>query len=1077
MRCLVSCRRSSILRSIHSGYTITKVNCVLIRLALSLFPLLRCEMLQVVVDRHPMTLEIDSGSPVALIGQDTFHSHWPEQPELHSSPIDLAMWEETPVQILGWFWVSVETPTGSERLPIFVGAANGCNLLGRQWFHALGIRIDSRSQLHSISAPGQGGNNLPPNLRDFECFKPGLGEYRGDPISFSPDPTVKPKFCNARKIPYARKSIVSEEIDRNVQDGVWKGPLTTSEWATGIVPVYKPGKRPRLCGDYRLTVNKAIKPDRYPMPTIEDAFSALSGGTVFSKLDLTQAYTQIPVDDASAKLLTVNTHRGLFSVHRLPFGVSAAPGIFQRIICELLAGIEGTVVWLDDLLVQGKTKEEHDQPLMEIADRISKMGLRANPDKCEFYKDNLDYLGWHLDKDGKEPLRSRVSALLDAPAPQEIGELQSFVGKLNFYDKFLPHRATVCEPLYRLYDEGTAWRWGAKEQEAFDAAKEMLCSGDLLVHYDLDRELVLSCDASPVGLGAVLAHVFDEGERPIEYASRALNAAERNYSQIDKEALSIVFAVKKFHRYLAGRRFAIYTDHKPLLGIFGKESKVPKIVSPRVERWMITLGCYDYDLRFRPGKNHGNADALSRLIVPATAPNAVPEPHGLFLMTGRTSPHLNWQQVAENTAKDAEMQQLMQWVQKGWPTSDPGAKWRPFYKRRMELSVSRGCLLWGIRVIIPPSLQAQALRHLHAAHLGIVKSKRLARVLMWWPGLTGHIENMVATCPACQANRAHAPALPVTPWPEAKGPWQRLHVDFAGPFHGRHFVVLVDSFSGWIDIGWVQGPTTDAAIRFLEKSFRYNGLPLTIVSDNGAAFRSAKFHEFCATRGIRQMFAAPRHPQTNGRGERAVRTAKEKLDAVEGEDWEHKVDIVADALRTTPGEDGKSPNELLMGREIRTMMTLVRPHPEILDRELTQAVRFSPGDKVWYLRYGCKEWQPATVTDLLGSRMARLDVEATRHFDQLRRRADGAGAGATVPGVVLENPLPQRQPQAGPVPNPQPTPTDSNPNAQQPNGLPISNLGRGRARRSRRRAISPNPGGRGRQQPARSSRNPNPQYC
>jgi hypothetical protein len=151
-----------------------------------------------------------------------------------------------------------------------------------------------------------------------------------------------------------------------------------------------------------------------------------------------------------------------------------------------------------------------------------------------------------------------------------------------------------------------------------------------------------------------MSHVFSEGEKPVEYASRPLNRAEKNYSQLDKEALSIIFAVKKWHCYLAGRKFIIYTDHKPLLGIFGRD-KQPKVMSPRMERWLITLGCYDYELRYRKGRDHGNADALSRLIVPENAPERVPEPHGLFLMTGVGSPHLTWEEVATDTAMDPEL--------------------------------------------------------------------------------------------------------------------------------------------------------------------------------------------------------------------------------------------------------------------------------------------------------------------------------------------------------------------------------------------------------------------------------------
>ncbi|KAJ1524592.1 hypothetical protein ONE63_011078 [Megalurothrips usitatus] len=800
---------------------------------------------------------------------------------------------------------------------------------------------------------------------------------------------------NARKVPFPKQQAVELEIERKVADGVWRGPLQTAEWATPIVPVFKGTGRPRLCGDYRITVNHVITPDHYPMPTVEDVFSTLCGGTVFSKIDLTQAYTQVPVDEATAKVLTVNTHKGLFSVHRLPFGVSAAPGIFQRLICDLLAGLDGVKVWLDDILVRGRTRQEHDALLHEVLTRLSAAGLRVHAEKCQFYMTSLDYLGFHLDAEGVTPLPDRVAAIANAPAPTNVSELRAFLGKLNFYDKFLPHRATVCEPLYRLLDKEAKWVWGDQQKDAYQRAKDMLCSSDLLVHYDLNKEVVVAADGSPVGVGGVISHICppDDSERPIEYASRALSAAERNYSQLDIEALSIIFAVKKWHRYLAGRKFVILTDHQPLVWLFGRQKPMPQVLSPRVERWLITLGCYDYEIRHRPGKLHSNADALSRLVIPGTAPSDTPEPCGLFLMTGIGSPHLTWEQVAEHTAKDETLQRVLNWAREGWPSQDPGGEAGVYYKKRLEVSVSRGCLLWGERVIVPPSLRQAALRHLHAAHMGIVKSKSLARVLFWWPGLATQIEDMVARCPNCQATRAQPPALPVTPWPQPTGPWQRLHIDFAGPFYGKNFLVVVDAHTGWMDIGLVSGHTTEEAMRCLRTCFNYNGLPFTIVSDNGSAFTARKFREFCATRGIRQLFTAPRQPSSNGRAERMVRSGKEMLErqVLDGQDWQSRVDNVLDSLRSTPGEDGKSPNERLMGRQVRTALWLVRPKPEGLE-PASQSVRFSPGDPVWFKKFGSKKWHAATVARQHGNRMSILDNGAVRHHNQLRRRAGAAAA-------------------------------------------------------------------------------------
>ena len=654
--------------------------------------------------------QVDNGCPVAIISEQTYRSVRPHLPPLYPSDLGLRQWTTSPVDIKGFLLIKLTVRSREYVLPLYIGAGSGCNLLGRQWFKPFGIQVEIASEpvscevqpapypVHSMS-PGQATDFLPEAVRKFECFRPGLGCYRGPPVSLRLDPAARPRHLPWRQVAFARKRAVSEEIDRNVREGVYRGPLEHSEYATPIVPIFKRDRRhPRLCGDYRSTINQALEVVKYPMPIVEDALSALANCKVFSKLDLEQAYTQLPVDEESAKLLAVTTHKGIFSVHRVPFGISSGPAIFQRRVCTLLAGIEGVVVWLDDILIAGGNQQDHDERLIEVLRRLSDAGLRLHATKCELNKPNLEYLGFNLDADGLTPLRSRISAVLDAPSPRDVGELRSFIGKMVFYDKFLPNRATILAPLYRLLRDDVQYSWGQEEAKSFLEAKELLCSANLLVHYDLEKELIISCDASPVGLGAVLAHRFADGtERPVEYASRALSKAERNYSQTDRETLSIVFAVNKWHRYLAGRKFEIFTDHKPLLGLFGTSKPIPKVLSPRVERWLVQMGCYNYNVQYRPGKMHGNADTLSRLCIPGTAPKDedVPEPAGLFLLTSVESPHLTAEQVAKETAKDPELQQVMTWVREGWPTRAPEGEFKRFLLTRGTRSRSPGTAYCG----------------------------------------------------------------------------------------------------------------------------------------------------------------------------------------------------------------------------------------------------------------------------------------------------------------------------------------------------------------------------------------------
>ena len=343
-------------------------------------------------------------------------------------------------------------------------------------------------------------------------------------------------------------------------------PVKFSEWAAPIVPVLKPDGSVRICRDYKVTVNKVSQLDNYPIPSLEDLYAKLSGGKFFTKLDLSHAYEQICLDEASKKYTTINTHKGLFCYNRLCYGISSAPGIFQRVMEQLLADIPKLVVRIDDILFAGESLAENLHILEEVLQRLSKAGIRLKKSKCVFLSTQMTFCGHIVDKDGLHTCKNKVEAIEKAPAPKNVTELRSYLGLLNFYGKFLRNLSSILAPLHQLLKKDAKWVWKVNQQRAFNKTKEMLQSATVLTHYDDKKELLLSCDASPYGLGAVLSHRMPDGsEKPISFASRSLAPAEKNYSQLDKEGLAVVFAVKKFHQYLFGRRFSIFTDHKPLL--------------------------------------------------------------------------------------------------------------------------------------------------------------------------------------------------------------------------------------------------------------------------------------------------------------------------------------------------------------------------------------------------------------------------------------------------------------------------------------------------------------------------------
>ena len=450
------------------------------------------------------------------------------------------------------------------------------------------------------------------------------------------------------------------------------------------------------------------------------------------KLDLGHAYEQMLVDENSREFLTINTHKGLFRYNHLPYGISSAPGIFQRTMQGLLQGIPSTGVLLDNILITGPNTKEHLDNIEKVLGPLSDAGLRLKAEKCQFMKPVLKCLGHRIDAEGFNPVDAMVKAIKDAPTPANASELKSFLGMLNFYGKFMPDLSSTLEPLHELLRKDICWKWGTEQQEAFDKAKNRLQSSDVPVHYDPEKELMVSCDASPYGIGAVLAHVMKDGsEKPVAYASRTLSTAERNYGHLDKEALAVVFAVKKFRQFLFGRHFKIFTDHKPLLGLLNRERATPLMASSGMQRWALTLLAYEYELIYRPGEPNGNADALSRLprpVVPETTP--IPGDIVHLLETVNTS-HVDATKVKLWTTRDPVLSQVLQFVLHGWPMAVNEEALKPYFARREELSVHAGCLLWGSRVVIPPQGREEVLNILHETHSGVVKMKSLARSYVW----------------------------------------------------------------------------------------------------------------------------------------------------------------------------------------------------------------------------------------------------------------------------------------------------------------------------------------------------------
>ena len=313
------------------------------------------------------------------------------------------------------------------------------------------------------------------------------------------------------------------------------------------------------------------------------------------------------------------------------------------------------------------------------------------------------YLGHIISAAGLKPSPHKIKAIVDAPQPTKVSELKSFLGLISYYAKFLPNLADLLAPLYKLLQKNQRRHCSTEQDKAYKDAKHLLTTSEVLTHFDSSKPLRIACDASPYGVGAVLSHVDEDKEQPIAYTSRSLSAAERKYSQLDKEALAIVFGVTRFHQFVYSRHFTLYSDHKPLIHIFNEAKSVPIMASVCLQKWTLTLSGYSYSIKYKKGSLQGNADALSRLPLP-DCPDVFPvAPEVIASLEQLSTMPLSVTQLRTLTSPNPVLAKVRHFLYTGWPLSlqDELAELKPFWYRKHELSVQDDVLLWGSRVVIP----------------------------------------------------------------------------------------------------------------------------------------------------------------------------------------------------------------------------------------------------------------------------------------------------------------------------------------------------------------------------------------
>ena len=589
------------------------------------------------------------------------------------------------------------------------------------------------------------------------------------------------------------------------------------------------------------------------------------------------------------------------------------------------------------------------------------------------------------------------------PAPTDKKGVERLLGTVNYLGKFIPNLATVTEPFRVLLRKDIEFQWSHEQDKALQEIKSILTKdgGPFLRFFDVQKPVTISCDASPTGLGGVLL----QDQRPVAYASRSLTDAESRYAQIEKDFLAVQFSLERFNQYTYGKRVTIESDHKPLEAIV---KKALASAPPRLQRILLRMQKYDYMLEYKPGKELVLPDMLSRAPLPETANGSMEEEIALHvhLLTSNlpvSKPKL--EEIKRATADDPSLKELKETIKSGWPEtkSQTPANIQIYWNVRDELSEVEGILLKNDRIIVPPSMRKEMLQRIHQGHMGIEKSKRRARDVLYWPGMNSQISDMISRCTICLQHQRQNTKEPMIPSRIPSKPWEVVATDLF-TWDKSEYLIIVDYHSRYFEVAKLPNTKSTTVITYTKSMFARHGIPSQVISDNGPQYASKDFSLFAEQWEFKHTTVSPRYPQANGLVEKEVQTVKNILTKAKQDRRDPYLGLLE--YRNTPIDDVGSPAQLLMSRRLRSIIptTDAQLQPKVLDpHKVKEKLRLKQEKQKHYFDQHAKHlptlekgdrirvqmgshWKPGVVTEHAGTpRSYRIRTDEGREYRRNRR--------------------------------------------------------------------------------------------
>lgn len=855
--------------------------------------------IKVSCEGKPISFKVDTGSSCNVLPLHVFKS-LQSKATIQPTSQRLTSYSGHKLAVVGRVVLLTEHNFKYFPLEFVVVRGTSCTLLGLPSCSELGLVHVVHDITHSIA-------------REYASVFEGLGSL---PCKYSLrlKDGCTPVVHSPRRVPFRLHDQLKTTLNDMEKSGTICKVREATDWVHPIVTVLKPNGDLRVCLDPS-DLNKNIMREHYALPTTAEIFAKLSQATVFSTLDATSGFLQLQLDEESSKLTTFATPFGRYRFLRLPYGISSAPEVFHRTVSEIFEDLPGVETYIDDILVHGRTKDEHDERLRAVLKRCQEVNFRLNRNKCKFEQDSIKYLG-HVICQGKiQADPEKIKAIVDMPIPENKDDVRRLLGMATYLGKFCPELSTVSAPLRELMKKNCEWLWTGSHQQALEDLKHLVCRAPALKMFDPSQAATLSVDASKHGVGAT---ILQHGQ-PVEFASAAFTETQQRYSQIEKEFLAVQFGLTRFHQYVYGQHVVVETDHKPLLGILRKNIND---LSPRLLRMRLRNQLYDYTLVYKPGAELYVADTLSRAHVDDKCPGAgecerldFEQVHAVS--SGILPSDSMRDKVAQQTANDPVMKTLKIYIEDGWPTTKGACHnaVKPYWSVRADLITFQGLILRGSQIVIPAGLRKFFLSEVHRGHLGIIKCIQRAKNAIFWPGYVAHVRDMVESCGICQEHARNQAQQPLQQFELPEYPMQSIAVDLF-QHQGIDYLVAVDRYSKWVDCWNLDYTTSRAVIDVLRRFFVDFGRPETLLSDNGPQFSSYEFKCFMEDQDVKHVTSSPHFAQSNGLAERMVQTVKNSLSKalLSGQN----LSDVLSALRNTPAEDGlPSPAVLLQGRNLR----------------------------------------------------------------------------------------------------------------------------------------------------------------